>query len=273
MNLNTLTSGIITSKFGVRPALMCAAKKDLSKHSVVRIVSDTASGWIGITYGQLISGAKCQAASKTLSGNEALAAMLNLHDGAFDLIEIDSRLLSEDLVNPIGIKIEDLLDGINAHPDSALLDIIQKCQKVDESSLVFVQPDASPKLRKNKRTGELSVLKPGDLDEDLGPDDEEWDLGDEGVFEELERQARGEQKAEKDAASSDFAVAIIPEQPSGKINFTLPNLQADTEAEFFQIEQAQSSAVNSVSKDDSLFEGMPSSSEMDKAFGDSKQKS
>ncbi len=287
MNLNTLTSGIITTKFGVRPALMCAAKKDLSKHSVVRIVSDTASGWIGITYGQLISGAKCQAGSKTLIGNEALAAMLNLQDGAFDLIQIDSRLLSEDLVNPIGIKIEELLDGINAHPDSSLLDIIQQCKKVDESSLVFVQPDATPKLRKNKRTGELSILKPGDLDEDLGPDDEEWDLGEEGVFEELERQARGEQKDEtasvpesqtaapisKDATKeNNLAVAQVPEAPVGKTNFTLPNMQTDAEPEFFHVNQAQSAAQSSAAQDEQLFEGVPPSSEMDKAFANIKQK-
>ncbi len=171
MSLNILTSGQITSKFGIRPALMVATKKDLSKHSVVRIISEDASGWIGIAAGHLITGAKCQKGTDTLAGFEALAIFMKLDSGAFDLIQMDSRLLGDELAQAIGINIDELLKELKATPDLPIIDVLRKCKKSDEALALATEA--------NEDRESVSVADGGEeLAEDAGEDldDDEWDL-------------------------------------------------------------------------------------------------
>lgn len=185
MNLNILTSGLITSKFGIRPALMCATRTDLSQHSVVRIISAKASGWIGIANGNLITGAKCQSGDTTLNGFEALSVFMKLESGAFDLIQMDSRLLGDELAQSIGISIDELLDKLRQTPDLATIEILRKCKRNAIPEIDSKLPAPPTRATPSTASDELDVLI-------NSIDDADWDLGDEGVIESLERQTSGE---------------------------------------------------------------------------------
>ena len=171
MNLNTLTSGLISDKYGIRPALMCSTRKDLARHSVVRILSEKVSGWIGISYGKVITGAKSQCGTVTLNGLEALVELLQQTDGHFDLIQIDSRLLGNDLSQSIGVSIDQLLEELKIEQAETLTDIVKRCQK-DWESLELLES-----LGTVKRNAVPS--EDNDEDDGLDLDDDEWDLDDE----------------------------------------------------------------------------------------------
>ncbi len=184
MNLNILTSGLITSKFGIRPALMCATRTDLSQHSVVRIISAKASGWIGIANGNLITGAKCQSGDTTLNGFEALSIFMKLESGAFDLIQMDSRLLGDELAQSIGISIDELLDKLRQTPDLPTIEILRKCKRNTIPEIDSKLP-APPTKATPSAGDELDILI-------ASIDDADWDLGPEGVIESLEKQTSTE---------------------------------------------------------------------------------
>lgn len=133
MNLNTLTSGLITDKYGLRPALLCATRRDLAKHSVIRVLSKDGSGWVGISYGKVITGAKYQQGANTLNGVDALCKLLQLTDGHFDLIQMSSRLVGDELSQDIGVSIDQLLDELKLQQSDPLHEIVQRCKKNWES--------------------------------------------------------------------------------------------------------------------------------------------
>lgn len=226
MNLNILTSGLITAKFGIRPALMCATRKDLSAHSVVRIVSDTASGWIGIAYGHLITGAKCQAGEQTLNGFEALSAFMKLESGVFDLIQMDNRLLGDELAQSIGISIDELLEQLKNNPQSSTIEILRKCKRTNDAITMLMATEADSKPM--KVAGMQGQGDEGD-EEDL-----DWELGDEGVIESLERQTRvGRKKTsetEMQLFASDKLDAPLPDEMHGSLLETDAVKEGDPQA-------------------------------------------
>ena len=214
MNLNILTSGMITAKFGIRPALMCATRKDLSAHSVVRIVSDNASGWIGIAYGHLITGAKCQKGDETINGFEALSAFMKLENGVFDLIQMDNSLLGDELAQSIGISIDELLEQLKNNPTATTIEILRKCRRTNDAITMLMQTEANSAPR--------SPL--GKTKEDVTDGDEEdldWELGEDGVIDSLEPQTRVGRKKSSESEillfASDEIAAELPDEADGPL--------------------------------------------------------
>ena len=181
MNLNTLTSGLISDKYGLRPALVCATRRDLAKHSVVRVLTKNGSGWLGISYGKVITGAKFQDGANTLSGVEALCRLLQATDGHFDLIQMSRRLLGDDLSQDIGVSIDQLLDELKLQQTDPLEEIVQRCKKNWESLYLLEGMTSGDDLpadgnsHATRRTGESAEAE----DEDDYDDSDEWDVGDE----------------------------------------------------------------------------------------------
>lgn len=186
MNLNILTSGLITDEYGIRPALMCASSKNIPKHSVIRVLSEDVSGWVGIAYGRLITGAKVQKGMETLIGLEALEALLQLESGVFDLIELDTRLLGKELSQGIGLSIDELLVHLKQELGEAPIETLKKCQKSAEVMAALLKEPSilsPPPLATAKSEQAIDEGGAG-----FGPDDEDWDLGEGNVIESLQRQ-------------------------------------------------------------------------------------
>ena len=185
---------------------MCATIKDLSKHSVVRIVSDASSGWVGIAYGHLITGAKCQKGAETLVGFEALAELLTLENGMFDLIQLDSRLLGDELAQSIGISIDELIREMAADSSMPAIELLRKCKKVQDAvALLMSTESAQPKI------GAETIGDSAASDEN---DDEGWDLGDGDVIESLQRQARRRQDVSEITVPGGLANEAVSEAAS-----------------------------------------------------------
>lgn len=182
MNLNTLTSGLITDKYGLRPALLCATRRDLAKHSVIRVLTKEGSGWIGISYGKVITGAKYQEGSTTLNGVDALCKLLQATDGHFDLIQMGRRLLGDELSQDIGVSIDQLLDELKLQQNDALAEIIQRCKKNWESLYLLegmtsddddLPADGNSHATRTHNTADTFVD-----DDDEYDDSEEWEVDD-----------------------------------------------------------------------------------------------
>lgn len=203
MNLKTLTSGLISSKYGIRPALMCATRKDLAEHSVVRILSDKSSGWIGISFGKVITGAKCQIGADTLNGTEALCELLSQESGHFDLIQLDSRLLGQDLAQSIGVSIDQLLEELKMDQGVPMPEIVQRCKK-DWESLELLTSKLEQGNAKPAATAAASSSADEDDDDELF-DDSEWNLDDEENINRIrENQQQWGEDSRTAAPSGDF---------------------------------------------------------------------
>jgi len=141
MNLRILTTGPITSKFGIRPALMYA-KDRLAQHVVVRIVAGETSGLIGILNCQVITGAKCRKAEETLDGFEAMAEFLTLRTGVFELIQLDSKLPDDELAQSVEISLDALLQELKTASTLPPLELLHRIQPASDST----QPDYQSSL-------------------------------------------------------------------------------------------------------------------------------
>lgn len=280
MNLNILTSGKISSRFGIRPALMFAARRDLSKHSVVRVVSEEGSGWIGIAYGHLITGAKFQSKHATKSGVEALVDLLATDHGEFDLIQLDNRLLGDELSQAIGISVDELLNKIKDSENgvqTSIADLIQNCKRVDDAIAVLMSTGgyegARSELAAAANNAQNRILLPARLQEiaqESGqetkdavnaaasmegmkdgalqqPDDEDWNLDAETPSERLRllhEQAKKQRKPGEDAGSNgDLNNGAGPE-PSSEFSSAL-ELSSSNEPSSFLLLTRQEEAFTS----------------------------
>lgn len=177
MNLNTLTSGLITDKYGLRPALVCATRRDLAKHSVIRVLTERGSGWVGISYGKVITGAKYQEGGNTLNGIEALCKLMQATDGHFDLIQMGRRLLGDDLSQDIGVSVDQLLDELKLQQTEPLEIILQRCQKNWESLYLLERMTSGDDLPADGNSHATRVNEHSDSDDDDEYDDsEEWEV-------------------------------------------------------------------------------------------------
>lgn len=127
MSLRTLTSGLIEKERGLRPALQ-ASTRCKSRDVVIRIKAEAVSGWVGILFGKYVTGARAQTSEGISEGMKALRSLIGVTEGKFDVLEIDSPTITDELKQSLGVDLTVLLDLAKARSEDSLVDLLTEAE-------------------------------------------------------------------------------------------------------------------------------------------------